>query len=143
MISNFFLIFNFQITAKNFQKRSINLQLVTTTNHKNSVIRESRSVLESLISHLLLHTIMPSLPFLPAVTFVVAFSTYSAVYFLFDEENSTFKGGVTKVVEPESSQRRVLSSEGLNETYEGVHADPDMLVTVIDTFCRVCYSGDL
>ena len=86
---------------------------------------------------------MPCLPFLPAVTFVVALSTYSAVYFLFDEENSTFKGGVTKVVESESSQRRVLSSEGSNETYQSVHADPDMLVTVIDTFCRVCYSGDL
>ena len=116
---------------------------MTTTNHKNSVIRESRSVLESLISHLLLHTIMPSLSFLPAVTFVVALSTYSAVYFLFDEENSTFKGGVTKVVESESSQRRVLSSDDLNETYEDVHADPDILVTVIDTFCRICYSGDL
>ena len=86
---------------------------------------------------------MPCLPFLPAVTFVVALSTYSAVYFLFDEENSTFKGGVTKVVEPELSQRRVLSSDDLNETYEGVHADPDMLVTVIDTFCRVCHSGEL
>ena len=115
-------IFIFQITVKRLLEKI--LKTATWWQPASHLIVQYWDK-RSYESHLSLKShIMPCLPFLLVVTFFVAISTIPAVYYLF-EETSSFKEGVSKIVESESN---VLSGEGSNVTYQSVNEDPDILV---------------
>ena len=53
------------------------------------------------------------------------------------------ESGVLSVEESNVTYHKFFQNPKVAGLYQSANEDPDILVTVIDAFCQICYSGDL